>query len=658
MSNRLYFGRIAPSEPQKEQLDGGGWSWRYKVRIFDKHTHDKSELADEDLPWAQILLPVTSGSGAANFSTTPLLNQGDTVSIAYYDSEEQMPVITGVLPRTAEVSTGEPEGQDGYLPHTGFTDNKDKNSKVEDDESNEARLGSANSPTPRSFSSVPGDVCLFANNCNPNDYNVSAISIELQNLFNQLDHFSTNTNLVQSITRGSIDRIHSIVNPYVGQIFNNLFEELVPTLNSGLRALYQEVYDITFAATVGANPALAPELAKKAAEAAMVGMKPPIKILQDAISLIADEVVDELYSQVEDMVYDAIGQDNLDDIHDNLYNIYNSLSFAEELIEKITGLTDSKLNPLIDAVAKILSGGFRLDAALSPALDAMYSSIAGALTPTQGAGKCGGTTEYAYGVGVVNNLEGVYDEMKQLDETLQNFDPDVCGDPVVTIFGGRGIGAKANVVIGAATTIGDDRVTYQGKVLSVEVTDQGDGYQYPPFVQIQDSCGLGIGAVPKAVVKDKKVVAIYLINTGNGYPTSEDPIFIVDGVEIVDGGIGYEPGIIDDDFDNGYEVITDENGTITDVKPQDTNAVTDIPRLNIPQTNPPIPPGGKLVDGCIVDQNGFILTCEVKVGKGANLRPRLTKLPSREDILDGNIPPNLAGRLSQEEILQIISCVN
>ena len=654
---RLYFGRIAPSEPQKEQLDGGGWSWRYKVRIFDKHPHDKSELADEDLPWAQVLMPVTAGSGAANFSTTPLLNQGDTVSIAYYDSEEQMPVITGVLPRTAEVSTGEPEGQDGYLPHTGFTENKDKNSKVEDDESNEARLGSANSPTPRSFSSVPGDVCLFANNCNPNDYNVSAVSIELQNLFNQLDHFSTNTNLVQSITRGSIDRIHSIVNPYVGQIFNNLFEELVPTLNSGLRALYQEVYDITFAATVGANPALAPELAKKAAEAAMVGMKPPIIILQDAISLLADEVVDELYGQVEDMVYDAIGRGNLDQIHDNLYNVYNSLSFAENLIEEITNLTELKMSPLIDAVQKILSGGFRLDNVLSPSLDSIFSSVAGALSPSQSGGKCGGVSEYAFGVGEVSNLQNVYNEMFELDTTLQNFNPDQCGNPVVTIFGGRGKGATAEVVVGAATTIGDDRVTYQGKVLSVEVTNQGEGYEYPPFVKIQDSCGLGIGAIPKAVVKDKKVVAIYLINTGSGYPTDEDPVLIVDGVEIVDGGLGYAPGVITDDFDNDYEVVTDENGTITDVIPQDTNAVTDIPRLNIPKTNPPIPPGGKLVDGCIVDKNGYILTCEVTIGKGANLRPTLTKLPSKADIDAGNIPDNIKDRLSQEQILQIISCV-
>ena len=97
--SKLYFGKIAPTKPQRDQTEGiDGWSWRYKVRIFDKHTPDKNLLPDEELPWAQVLMPVTAGSGAANYSQTPSLNQGDTVSIQYLDDDEQMPVITGILP--------------------------------------------------------------------------------------------------------------------------------------------------------------------------------------------------------------------------------------------------------------------------------------------------------------------------------------------------------------------------------------------------------------------------------------------------------------------------------------------------------------------------------------------------------------------------------
>ena len=74
-SNKLYFGRIAPTEPQKKQVEGGGWAWRYKVRILDKHPHSKDDLPDEDLPWAQVLMPVTAGSGAANYAQTPAINR-------------------------------------------------------------------------------------------------------------------------------------------------------------------------------------------------------------------------------------------------------------------------------------------------------------------------------------------------------------------------------------------------------------------------------------------------------------------------------------------------------------------------------------------------------------------------------------------------------
>ena len=96
----IKLARVAPIEPQEEQVDGEGWAWRYKIRIIGKHTQDKNILSDEDLPWAQVIMPVTAGSGAANYATSPMINQGDTVTIEYYDDDEQQPVITGVLPRT------------------------------------------------------------------------------------------------------------------------------------------------------------------------------------------------------------------------------------------------------------------------------------------------------------------------------------------------------------------------------------------------------------------------------------------------------------------------------------------------------------------------------------------------------------------------------
>ena len=214
----IKLARIAEIEPQKEQVDGDGWAWRYKVRILDKHTQDKNILPDEDLPWAQVVMPVTAGSGAANYATSPMINQGDTVTIEYYDLDEQQPVITGVLPRTKRVSRGDPSETNGFLPHTGYTERRDKNSKQPVDETNESNRKSQQSLRSDKFSSVFGDTTVLADGCDPNAYKINAVTSILTNLFNQINKFREDESYVETITQAAIDRIHAIVNPYVGQI--------------------------------------------------------------------------------------------------------------------------------------------------------------------------------------------------------------------------------------------------------------------------------------------------------------------------------------------------------------------------------------------------------------------------------------------------------
>ena len=60
---RWWIGQVAPGEAQGDQANGGGWGNRCKVRILGYHPYSEAELSNEDLPWAQVLLPTTSGSG-------------------------------------------------------------------------------------------------------------------------------------------------------------------------------------------------------------------------------------------------------------------------------------------------------------------------------------------------------------------------------------------------------------------------------------------------------------------------------------------------------------------------------------------------------------------------------------------------------------------
>jgi hypothetical protein len=64
-----------------------------------------------------------------------------------------------------------------------------------------------------------------------------------------------------------------------------------------------------------------------------------------------------------------------------------------------------------------------------------------------------------------------------------------CGPPTIQMFGGGGIGAAGNPIIGR-----------DGALLAVDVVRGGNGYQYPPIVAARDNCNYGSGATLTAVL--------------------------------------------------------------------------------------------------------------------------------------------------------------
>ena len=64
-----------------------------------------------------------------------------------------------------------------------------------------------------------------------------------------------------------------------------------------------------------------------------------------------------------------------------------------------------------------------------------------------------------------------------------------CGPAKAYFYGGGGVGVQGNPVIGQ-----------DGALLAVDLIHSGYGYQYPPIVEVKDSCGKGAGAVTRAVL--------------------------------------------------------------------------------------------------------------------------------------------------------------
>jgi len=104
-----------------------GWGRRYKVRIIGLHDRSEATIPSDQLPWAQVMYPVTAGGGQANSSQTPNLRQGNFVFGFFLDGQDQqVPVIMGVLGNNAQTALRTSIGNDdsNFAGTSGFATGK------------------------------------------------------------------------------------------------------------------------------------------------------------------------------------------------------------------------------------------------------------------------------------------------------------------------------------------------------------------------------------------------------------------------------------------------------------------------------------------------------------------------------------------------------
>ncbi|NBX71525.1 hypothetical protein EBQ91_01235 [bacterium] len=105
-----------------------GWGRRYKVRIIGLHDQEEETIASDQLPWAQIMYPVTAGGGQANAGATSALRQGNFVFGFFLDgADQQVPVIMGVLGNNAQTALNTKIGtsKTNFTATSGYAKGKD-----------------------------------------------------------------------------------------------------------------------------------------------------------------------------------------------------------------------------------------------------------------------------------------------------------------------------------------------------------------------------------------------------------------------------------------------------------------------------------------------------------------------------------------------------
>ena len=127
-----WIGQIADNSSWRENEQPGkfesadsikGFGKRYKVRIIGVHDKEEETIPSDQLPWANIMYPITAGGGQGGSYQTANLRQGMFVFGFYMDGQDmQVPVIMGVLGNNAQTAleTKIGEGDTNFDPTSGF----------------------------------------------------------------------------------------------------------------------------------------------------------------------------------------------------------------------------------------------------------------------------------------------------------------------------------------------------------------------------------------------------------------------------------------------------------------------------------------------------------------------------------------------------------
>jgi len=623
-----WIGQIPDEKSWETQIKNGEGAWgnRYKVRIMGYHPYDDELLKDEDLPWAQVLMP-PGNSGSVHRAETVKLAQGDVVIGFFLDgTSAQVPVILGVFANTGDKQRASSGTPSPFGTFSGFSETMKSNPDyiLKQDETNEPtkesqpspnkRPPNTNDPSDTTYTSTDGMEMVTCGGSPIKDIknSVNTLVDDVRGLKARLDEGNEFArDLIKNKISAATEDIVAKSGKLVSGMIDSSFNQLVPIGQGGLKNLYKGVYGKILAATKSTT------IAHIAGVAAQTAMLAPLNVAENLIGCLANNIIADLGSNVEDILNSTV---------DNVLNFTDCV--GDQVVGAITnsviGKVGDGMSGALGGLDKILGyfdptgGGFNVENIIRQSTN----SIAGAVglrgcnqPPPRPIDNCG----YRIGYGPVSAgdadlksilgnanlanslsnaarltgfpLDGIQDIAGALDifnsemkvpgfkSAISNCYsglPVVCEPPKIKIFGGGGSGAEAIPIFG--NIIGDNRYR-TGSVIDIKVTNPGNNYTFPPFVEVVDNCKQGLGGVARATVKDGKVDRIYIVSEGENYPVGDQGEVVVTDVTVINPGSGYKDGDkVIDNIGNEYDV-TIRNGFILKVKPLTQLAVDDFPVL-------------------------------------------------------------------------------
>ena len=279
-----WIGQIPDEKVWETQIKNGEGAWgnRYKVRIMGYHPYDDELLKDEDLPWAQVLMP-PGNSGSVHRAETIKLAQGDVVIGFFLDgTSAQIPVILGVFAGTGDKQRASSGTPSPFGTFSGFSETMKANPDyiLKQDETNEPTKDSQPSPEKRpqntndpkdtTYTSTDGKEMVTCGGSPIKDIKNSVNNLvdDVRGLKARLDEGNEFArDLIKNKISAATEDITAKSGKLVSGMIDSSFNQLVPIGQGGLQNLYSGVFGKILGATK--NPAIA-HIAGVAAQTAML----------------------------------------------------------------------------------------------------------------------------------------------------------------------------------------------------------------------------------------------------------------------------------------------------------------------------------------------------------------------------------------------------
>jgi hypothetical protein len=515
--SKLHQARKLEERPKK------GWGKRYKVSIVGRHYAIKGKPEEADLlEMAEVVYPVTAGTGLGGSKQTSALRQGSHVIGFYADGKEgRNPVILGAFGVNEQ---NEPTIFPGDPPqffqlrsgNKGICGEKLKpvSEKDQNLETDKRPIESPDSPlqASQSHKTKVQDGNLVEEIKPPFACETpQGIISQIKSLLNKL------SNIINLAKQGLTDltsNLQSIISSITSQITglaNGLMDRmrgyLVNKINNGIKDVMNAL-----------PPFLRPDFNLN---------------VQGALGALAcafNSIKNGLFNVVKDLVKQFI---------DNNVNapLCAATSFLGGLLGNLIGQINGAVDGAVGAINSILDigAGFANSAldVVDVALDLLKLFDCSKDSP-----ECPGTVKWTFWRGpseiAVKVQEGaariVGNILNEVETVLPgsaegaaanpcNSRQIPCGPPATQIIGGGGFGAAANPVVSST-----------GKILGLDFSSFGSGFTSSPQMNVVDSCGTGGGAVIQPIMQP----------TGT-FNEFQEEILELTGAVVLDSGTQYLP---------------------------------------------------------------------------------------------------------------------